>query len=388
MAIYFLTVNDTSQRVLDIEQRIKEVIPDVQRVSRLDDIARDRLGRSEDPISVLVVAPTEDNAYFERLVSVATTYRDQVFFILISEDISTTDYKRLVRTGGADWVSATGAPQEILDIIARRHLARVNVPESSGTEPVVVALVPSAGGVGNATLATEIGVWLKTSKATRQRRVCLVDLDFQNSHVCDHLDIEPQLRVQEIASNPDRFDAHLFELFTSHHSTGLDVFAAARSRIASEFTVDMLDALFDMIAGRYDLVLIDLPVIWFPWTSDIISNSSAVLVVGINTIPGLRQVAETLAAVRAARGETGSLAVVINRYEKQILGRIARRQHVESVLAKEKVFFVQEDASAVLESISTGQPMALNNASRRMVKEIGTIADFCAELQPVRAAIL
>lgn len=386
MAIYFLTLDNPSERVLAIEQRIKAVIPAVQRVSQIEDIARDRT-RSGEPVSVLVVAPADDNGYFDRLVGVAKTYRDQVFFILISEDISATDYKSLVRTGGADWVSATGSPQEILDIIARRQLPRRDVAESPDPEPVVVAFVPSAGGVGNATLATEIGVWLKTSKATKQRRICIVDLDFQNSHVCDHLDIEPHLRVQELASNPDRFDAHLFELFTSHHSSGLDVFAAPRSRTAAEFHVDVLDALFDMMAGHYDLVLIDLPVMWFPWTSDIIANSDAVLVVGVNTIPGLRQIAETLAGVRTVRGAGGQVGVVINRYERQMLGKVARRQHVESVLAKEKIFYVQEDAAALVESVNTGVPMALNNASRGVVKEIGAIAGFCVELQSARSHV-
>ena len=57
--------------------------------------------------------------------------------------------------------------------------------------PVVILVIPtrriSAGGVGNSTLAIETGIQLKAAKRTRGRRICLVDLDFQNSHVCDYL---------------------------------------------------------------------------------------------------------------------------------------------------------------------------------------------------------
>ena len=65
----------------------------------------------------------------------------------------------------------------------------------------------------------------------RGRRICLLDLDLQTSHLCDHLDIEPRLQIQEILENPDRLDAQLFDLFVSRHAaSGIDVLASPRSR--------------------------------------------------------------------------------------------------------------------------------------------------------------
>jgi len=387
MPVYFLSANQSSERILRIEARIREVIPDVIRITNLEDIARDRAAHPDDPVNVLVVTPPEDNAFFERVVDVALNYRDHAFFILISEDISATDYKRLVRTGGADWVSATGAPHEILEIIGKRRLPHrdlVPVAKPKG-EPVVIAFVPSSGGVGNATLVTEIGVWLKTNKASKERRVCVIDLDFQTSHICDHIDLEPRLQIQEICANPERLDTHLFDLFTSHHKSGLDLIAAPRTRFdLAGLKVAALDALFDLIARRYELVLIDLPVTWFSWSSDIIANSDAVLVTGVNTIPGLRQIAETMASIRALQTAGGQLAAIINRCEQRMIGGIVRRQHVESVLVNEKVFYVRDDLAARVESINTGTPMAESSPSSSLMKEIGVIASYCAELKSAR----
>ena len=56
----------------------------------------------------------------------------------------------------------------------------------------------------------------------------------------------------------------------------------------------------------YDLILIDLPVNWFSWTSKIIAASGGIVVTGLNSIPGLRQIAETLTTV----GVTGSRDIV------------------------------------------------------------------------------
>jgi pilus assembly protein CpaE len=387
MPIYFLSTNYSPEQSARIERRIREVIPDLTRITNVEDVARNKSERSSDPVYVLFVAPAQDTGYLDRLVDVAAHYRERIFFILISDDISATDYKRLVRTGGAEWVSATGPPHEIIDIIAKRRVRFEAAPAAPTAEPVVVAFVPSAGGVGNTTLVTEIGVRLKTSKATKDHRVCVVDLDFQTSHVCDHLDIEPHLQMQEISSNPERFDSHLFELFTTRHSSGLDVFAAPRSRFnVADLNVGALDALFDMIAARYDLILVDLPVYWFPWTTDILANADGMIVTGVNTIPSLRQISEVLSTVRSTRRDSSQIAVVINRCELQLLGGVVHRKHVESVLPNERIFYVRNDASTTSESINTGAPMAVSNAVRKVTKEIGAIALFCADLKSIRTA--
>src|SRR5712692_6984621 len=164
MPIYFLSTNYSPEQSAKIERRIREVIPDLTRITNVEDVAREKSAGADDPVYVLFVAAARHNGYFDRLIDVATHYREHIFFILISDDISASDYKRLVRTGGAEWVSASGPPQEIIEIIARRRLKFEAAPAPAGRNPVVVAFVPSAGGVGNATLLTEIGVALKTGK--------------------------------------------------------------------------------------------------------------------------------------------------------------------------------------------------------------------------------
>src|SRR4029079_12779407 len=107
----------------------------------------------------------------------------------------------------------------------------------------------------------------------------------------------------EIMGNPGRLDDHLFQIFASHHSSGLDVFAAARSKFHSwNIDIAALEALFDMIAKRYQCIVIELPVAWYPWTRFVLGASRGIIVVGMNTIPGLRQTFETLTAIRNTVG--------------------------------------------------------------------------------------
>ena len=77
--------------------------------------------------------------------------------------------------------------------------------------------------------------------------------------------------------------------------------AASRSRFhARDLSVEALSALFDRMAQRYSTIIIDLPLSVHSWTLPLLAASKGILVTGLNTIPGLRQIEETLRAL--ARG--------------------------------------------------------------------------------------
>jgi len=392
MQIFLFSASVDSARLSELEHRIRAKLPDVQIVNRMEDVTKalPKAPRGNSGLAcILFPVVLNASASLDRMVSIATEYRDSLFFIFISDDISASDYKRLVQTGGADWASTQGAPEEIVDILARvaRDAADDIVEAAPTTEPVMVAFVPSAGGVGNSTLAIEVGIQLKSGKRTRGRRICLLDLDFQNSHVCDYLDIEPRMQISEIAANPERLDAQLFDLFVSHHSSGLDVLAAPRSRDQSpDIAPDTLESLFRKISARYDLILLDLTVPWFNWTRQLLSAAEVVLVTGRNTIPGLRQVAETLIAVREVERVPAKVAVVLNHCEHHLVGGIARRHHVKNLLAGEEVFYVREDAENAVRSVNTGIPMTAQGQGGKVGRDIVPIALLAAEAKPVPAA--
>jgi pilus assembly protein CpaE len=360
------------------------VIPGLQTVSGIE-AARSRAAASGYAY-VIVLISSPHQSEFDALVDVAERERNRMFLILISQNISIDDYKRLVQTDGADWASIGADFREVADIISR-HQARMptsKAAQPAERKPVVISFVGSAGGVGNTTLAVEMGVHLKTDKTMRDRKICLIDLDFQSSNVCDYLDIEPRLQVQEISADPERLDAQLFEIFISRHVSGLDVFAAPRTKFEyCQLDISALDALLGMAAARYDLILIDCPVTWFAWTPRVIATSNAALVTGINTVPGLRQLVETLAAIRRLPQVPSHLVVAMNRSQRRLLGGVARRNHVETALGGEQIFYIAEEPMA-LESINTGSPMAISKSYRAMGKDIAALAAFCQGIAATR----
>jgi pilus assembly protein CpaE len=377
MTIYLTQGGDDETKVDEIEDKLKAAIPDLKRVSRVEDIG-ERSVNGADRSVVLLVAQTPEHANVDDLIDVVRRHPRSLFFIVVGGDISARDYKKLIQSGNADWVAETGLPQEILDIIGRINApATHDVPVES---PVVVSFTPSAGGVGNSTVAIETAIHLVKDKSNKSAKVALVDLDFQSSHVCDYLDIAPKFQFEEIVAAPDRLDDHLLSAFISHHSSGLDVLAASRSRFhARDLSVEALSALFDRMAQRYATIIVDLPLSVHSWTLPLLAASRGILVTGLNTIPGLRQIEETLRALRTEALVTAELRAVVNRCEFGLLGRVARGDHVARILGEEKRLLVR-NARVAIECVNVGTPITLAHPSDRSVKDIAAIAAFCAGL--------
>jgi pilus assembly protein CpaE len=388
MAVYLLNAEVDMQRSGAIEQKLRIAIPDLVTINNIDDALHGSQS-SGGASYLLLIAPPSDPPDLDRLADLAVRYRDRIFFVLVGGEISASEYKSLVRTGGADWISAGTDVQEIVDLISSRQARRRAdpAPVIGSSKGVAVSFVPSAGGVGNTTLAIEAGAYLKTSKQTKELNVCIVDLDFQSSHVCDCLDIEPRLKMQEISDNPERLDAQLFDIFISRHASGLHVFAAPRSKAdPCDLNLAALDKLLDMISARYHLIFIDLPVTWFAWTPQIVSASDGVVVTGVNTIPGLRQTAETRAAVRETARASTPIAIAVNRCRRRFWGGVAQRHYVEKALGRENVFYIAEEAMA-LESVNTGTPMMLlSKGTGSIERDVAALANFCARMKPLRVA--
>ena len=378
MQIYFFTGGVASDELAELETRLRATLPTLNKLNSVEELSLSKETGGKRCILFPILG--DKSASFDRLINVAQQFRESIYFIFISDEISASDYKRLVRTSGADWVSTKGAPQEIADILAGATRGRAEPVEAERGKPPFIVFVPSSGGVGNATLTIETGVQLKLNKRTRNKRMCLFDMDFQTSHVCDYLDIEPRLQIHDLAADPGRLDAHLFDSFVSHHSSsGLDVLGAPRSKSnPGDLSMHVLDTLFSMISQRYDLVLIDLPVPWFSWTRHILSVSDLAIVSGTHTVPGLRQISEAVEATKGGDHAPAQIAVMLNRCETGLFGRVMGRQRVKSILSHENVFFVRNDPTTAHESANTGVPITTTRRSSKIAKDIAPLVDLIA----------
>src|ERR1700730_5757844 len=109
MTIYLTQGGDDETKVDEIEDKLKSTIPDLKRVSRVEDIDQKSVNGAGRSI-VLLVAPTPEHTNVDHLIDVVGRHSRDLFFILVGGDISARDYKRLVQSGNADWVAESALP--------------------------------------------------------------------------------------------------------------------------------------------------------------------------------------------------------------------------------------------------------------------------------------
>src|SRR5262249_48098194 len=102
MRTFFFSAGGGSNQK-DLEQRIRAKLPDLQILSRIEEISKVRsnsVGGDSELTCILFPLVLSTPGSFDRMLTIVTQYRDSLFFIFISEDIPASDYKRLVQTGG------------------------------------------------------------------------------------------------------------------------------------------------------------------------------------------------------------------------------------------------------------------------------------------------
>jgi Flp pilus assembly CpaE family ATPase len=138
------------------------------------------------------------------------------------------------------------------------------------------------------------------------------------------------------------------------------------------------------MAHRYGYIVIDLPLSVHSWTIPLLAASKGILVTGLNTIPGLRQIEETLRALRAEAEVAADSRAVVNRCDFGVFGKMARADHVARILGDEKRLFVR-DSRVALECVNLGTPMTIAYPSDKVVKDIAAITNYCVALKSTAA---
>src|SRR5262249_27195332 len=112
MQIYFFTAGVDSTELRELEDRIRSKLPSLQNLAALDEVTRQLAHDKRTRGPIYVICPVLDtSSSLDRFVNIAEQEHRGLFLIFISNEISASDYKRLVRGGNADWASLQNAPQ-------------------------------------------------------------------------------------------------------------------------------------------------------------------------------------------------------------------------------------------------------------------------------------
>ncbi len=270
--------------------------------------------------------------------------------IVLTDSFDPSIMRALMQMRVADFLCKPVKPDEALRAALKLISAR---NEAARSDAHITCFIPAAGGVGNTTLAVESAIQL-TRRGGERERTCLVDLDFTNEACADFLDLEPRLDLAEVGPRGERLDLQLLEALCSRHKSGLSLVASpAQPAQELDIDVDAIMRLLDVVAMRYDHVVIDLPRTWRPWTDAILGASNRIYVVTDMTVPGLRFARRLSDKIAERLDGPVQPQVIVNRFTSGV-GNGLRASDVEKALNGSYAGSVGNNYGLVREAIDRG----------------------------------
>lgn len=336
---------------------------------RPQDSLPDRLG----PQDVLIVdadlSNRNDMAGLERIL--AGEARPTV--IVTSANASVDAMRQLIRLGVADYLPQPISHDDVLAVIrAVRARARPGA-ERPQHECQVFSFVRRSGGMGATSLAIQTAYELTRSrKGQSKRQVCLIDLDFQGGAAWLHLDAEPLLDIAEVVRSPHRLDSELLAAMTTHHAAGFDLIAAPNGSMNLDAVpTEVVGHLMALACESYDFVVVDLPLTWTRWFSEILAGSNRIFLALQLTVVAVKQAHLFLEQIKETPAAHTSLSVIVNRHRRSWWRPGLKLREVERALGRKVDFVIPSDYRVFSGAADHGLPIGRFHSGTRAERMIG-----------------
>ena len=342
------------------------------------------------PPDVLVIDVDLDDAdQLTRLQEVVRNGAGHLPVIATSATASVDGVRSLMRFRIADYLPQPLVPADVVSVLeaaitrcrAVAAAAAAEAQDARGPTSRVFSFIKAVGGVGSTTLAIQTAFELaKRGKGLSKKRVCLVDLDMQFGTAAIYLDLEPNLKIPELAESPERLDGALLESMMSHHSEGVDLLASP-NELGNWHSInsEIITRLLEVTCQEYDYVVIDVPRHWEEWTADVLAGSDVVLVVTLLSVAGIRQARQLLDVTKEFDIPDSVLAVLLNRFDKSFWGGGLRLKEAERALGRKISYFISNDYKLVSEALNHGVPIAEIKRRSKVEKQVRAMVNECLQ---------
>lgn len=257
------------------------------------------------------------------------------------------------------------------EVLLRAQPAAAATPQTS----TCWAITGAVGGAGATTLAIELAVGLADRKSAGRKgggeRVALVDLNLADGQVCAYLGAAANMHLVEASISPERIDAALLDAFAVRIDDCLDLYACPRDpRAFEQVSAAAVLRLLEVVCEVYDWVVVDVPRLRQPWTTEVLAGSDEVLVVSELTVPALLSARALAQEIEAELNDGRSAHVVVNRLASRVFGPAPSLADAEKALQRKVLGGITSDWEAAACSVNLGGPIRHHRPRSKIVKDV------------------
>jgi pilus assembly protein CpaE len=311
--------------------------------------------------SVVILDIGEGDLLTNSRITEARATWGAVPLIALSDELRADRMRNLVRLNAADWLKKPLDGKELLNAVTFHDSG------NQSTKSRIITFISASGGAGATTLALSAAEHLASKSAEHAAGTCLVDLDFQSANCGAYLNLFNEFDMEGIVSHPDRLDVELIDVIKLTRKPGFTIYSFERPGLPFESKgPDFVFKLLDLVAYRFDDVVIDLPNLETPWRNSVLSTSDEIFLVFELNIVSLRQAKQLYTKIRELRGSAAGITLVANKRKRKLFGNHFSRGELE------KVFKIPH-----IKAVSLDTPLLTDALNRALLpSEVHTRARF------------
>jgi pilus assembly protein CpaE len=288
--------------------------------------------------------------------------------IAVSGELKPEQMRNLVRINAADWLRKPVDAKDMLNAVTFHDSG------SQATKSRVITFIGASGGSGATTLALSAAEFLAAKSAERAAGTCLVDLDFQSANCGAYLNLFNEFDLNGIISHPERLDVELMDVIKLTRKPGFTIYSFERPDLPFEPNgPDFVFRLLDLVAYRFDDVIIDLPNLETPWHRTVLSTSDEIFVVFELNIASLRQGKRLYQKIREVRGNAASVTLIANKHKRKLFGNHFSNKELDKVFKGPKIKSVALDNSLLADALNRALLPSEVHSSARFNKDLKQI---------------
>lgn len=232
----------------------------------------------------------------------------------------------------------------------------------------MISISSAKGGVGKTMLAVNLAVAL----SKRNKKICILDGDFQFGDVSLVMDIQATFTIKDIIESIESVDLDSLLSFLNKHDSGVFVLSAPdRPEYADLITTTIMEKILDLLLAYFDYVIVDTEVGLQEKSLFLIDKTDTLIIVTnleMTTLKNTKLMLETLDII----GFRDKVQVVVNRSDME---SVIQASDVSGILNESSPLFIPNDFQTTSQSINIGVPFVSNRARTDIAKAIYQMAE-------------
>lgn len=337
---------------------------------------------------VIVALSQEDEASLaeaERVVQVARDHGLKV--LLVAKDVSPKALHSLLRVGADDFAPYPMDDGALSDSIAsmrstlREPIATAAKGGKRKRNGLVIPVYGIAGGVGASTFAVNLAWELALLTKKTDKRVCILDFNFQFGSVATYLDLARREAIYELISDPTAMDNSALAQALTSYKTRLAVLTSPMDALPLDIIApEDIARLIELAQESYDFVIIDMPQALVHWFDQVLRMSETFFAVMEIDMRSAQNCLRFLRALKAEDLPFEKVQFALNRAPgfTDLNGK-ARAKRLAESLGVEINIMLPDGGKAVSSTCDEGMPLAENAPKNPLRREIKSIAQTVFE---------